>query len=349
MTLPKLEGKIEHTPRRITGCFSLDYALGDPRKGQYGFPLRAVYEIYGRPERGKNTLAFFMAGAVRAEGRIIYTWLESADPDYVLSAVAQSGFMGTVKMIDHYKEGADPEKDPPKSHEEMCKEAALLLNLPDSNAYILDSIGTTRSRQEQIGDYGDANWGRRAYFINQHMRELEGIVMDKPGQPCIAIALNHVQQDMQTIGGRITYHTPGGTNKEFTAVARIHLKTVDPKSVLALDSITVSRGVVDKLRFGGKGREFLIAIVPGLGLSRGLTALLDCYTLGLVKKETGGLIVHSDGRGKKASKLVIGKVSALVQAAYDNDPAPFGPLYDLLEPLYGQPGGQVETHSTDEE
>lgn len=230
-------------PRKITGLFSLDYALGDPQAGRYGFPLRAIYELYGRPERGKNSLAFFLAGSIRPDGIIAYNWLETADPDYVRSAVGQGGFQGEIRMIDHYAEGDNPEVDPPKTHETLLKEGAVLLNQPKVNAYILDSLGMTRSQAEKEGEYGNSYWGMRAKLVNQHMRDLEGIVMDKPGPACAAFALNHVQTSMErSPSGAVIYTTPGGEGKEYASVGRVHLKTANPKEIIPMDTITISRG-----------------------------------------------------------------------------------------------------------
>lgn len=331
-----LEGKVPPLPRKVTGLFSLDYALGNPNTGDYGMPLRALYEIYGRPERGKNTLAFFLAGKIRPIGLIGYNWLETVDPGYIVSAVSMSGFRGRVKMIDHFAPDADPKKDPPRYHEDMLKEGAILLNKQESNAYILDSLGAVRSQQEKDGEYGEAFWGLRAKLVNQHSRDLEGITMDKPGDPCAAFMLNHVQVSMgsRASPGITVWHTPGGEGKEFHASVRVHLKTVNPKETLVPDGIVVTRGVVEKLRFGGKGREFVFAIVPGRGLHPGLTALIDAVEMKLAEKATGGVISIKGATGKK-DKKEIGKLSDLVQAAVDKEDEVFEPFIAALRPLYG--------------
>src|SRR3990167_7208797 len=92
-----------------TGLFSLDVAWGKRRTHELGMPLRSIHHIYGHPETGKNTLAFYLAGCIQPAGKVVYIALESSDRDYVADASAQSGFHGEVqyaKMMDGEKHRA---------------------------------------------------------------------------------------------------------------------------------------------------------------------------------------------------------------------------------------------------
>lgn len=326
-----IDGQTVHPSRYRSGLFGLDVALGNPKTLALGFPSRSIYEIYGKPGRGKSTLALYLAGVIRPDGRIIYQWLESVDPSYLLNAVGQAGFDGSIKMIDHFKpEDLKPDGTPkddakPRSHEEMFGEADELLWDQSSNAYILDSIAQTRSTAMRTGDYGEAYWGQRAKFVNQHASRLEGIVNDRPGPGLVAIMLNHVHVDMANKMNYTAYITPGGVGKEFASVARIHLKTADPK--LRIEGTEVTKGVVEKLRYGGAGREFVFAILPGQGVSAELTAVLDCVALGLAER---GNVVTLKGQGKAKNKSM-GRLGELVQAAVDRDTDRFEPFAAALE------------------
>jgi RecA/RadA recombinase len=310
-----------------TGLFGVDLALGEPLLPALGIPKRSILELYGLPGRGKSSLGLYLGGCVQPQGRLIYNWLEAIDPSYLLSAAAQSGFDGVIKLIDHWEAGKDPEKDPPRSHEEMFAAADSLLWMPDSGCYILDAIAGVRSRAMREGEYGEAFWGQRAKLMNMHSLRVEGALNDRPNGDCLAIFLNHVHVDMANKMNYTAYITPGGVGKEFAAAARIHLKSVDPKEVKKIEGVEMSRGVVEKLRFGGKGREFVIAILPSQGVSRELTALIDCVSLGLADRDT---VVSVKGQGKAKTKS-LGRIGVLVQKAYERDVETFAPLFEALE------------------
>lgn len=328
-----IEGKPVYPSRYRSGLFGFDVALGNPRTVELGFPGRAVYEIYGKQGRGKSTLALYLAGVIRPEGRIVYQWLESVDPSYLLNAVGQAGFDGAIKLIDHYdadqfdQDGELKADAKPRSHEEMFGEADALCWEPQTNAYILDSIAQTRSTAMREGDYGEAYWGQRAKFVNQHASRLEGIVNDRPGPGLVAILLNHVHVDMGNKMNYTAYITPGGVGKEYASVARIHLKTADPKSVGKIEGAEITKGTVEKLRYGGAGREFHFVLLPGQGVSAELTAVIDCVALGLAER---GTTVSIKGTGKAKGKS-IGRLSDLVQAAIERDTDRFEPFVKELE------------------
>jgi hypothetical protein len=327
-----LEGDVIVTlPRMRTGLLGVDLALGDLVQGKLGGPLRCNYEIYGLPERGKNTLAFYLAGRVRPTGRIIYIWLETFDPNYVISAVSQAGFDGFVKMIDHYPKGADPYKDPPKSHGQMLLEGTNLITEPETTALVMDSISMIQGMAEQTEEeaFGESYWGQRAKMVNQWVRTLEGRLIDRPGDPAAAFLINHVQVEQNNPNPRYPmYTTPGGQGKSDAAAVRVHLKTPGAKDpwkkaafTLDADGFSTTRGVVEKLRFGGKGREFIFAMVPGLGVSPELTAMTDCLVLGLAERTSAGVKVN----GK-----VVARLDKLVQLAIDRDRAAFAPFSKAL-------------------
>ena len=58
-----VEGEVPTVDRFPTGLWSLDRALG--QNGQWGAPLRSIYEIYGYPHVGKSSLSYYLAGRVQ--------------------------------------------------------------------------------------------------------------------------------------------------------------------------------------------------------------------------------------------------------------------------------------------
>lgn len=321
--MPTLEGQHVPLPRIRTRLHGFDVALGDLRLGRLGFPVRAVHELYGKPERGKSSLALYLAGCVCAPyDRIVYNWLESFDADYLLSASAQSGWDGVLKLVDHWAEGADAEHDNPKDHATLLKEGAQLLWDAGTSAYILDSLAEVRSRAMTDGNsaYDESFMGQRAKLNGMHVMELEGIVNDKPGRGAVAILLNHVHQDFQNKLAFPMYITPGGVRKEFISVSRIHLKTASPNTYAALEGVTISVGKVEKLRFGMKGREFVVAIIPGVGVSAELTALLDGVALKLVER----------GQTIKVGGKSLGRLGDMIEAAAAGDSERFAPIFAAL-------------------
>jgi RecA/RadA recombinase len=307
--------------------------------GRLGFPNRSVHELYGKPEKGKSSLALYLAGCVCApKDRIIYNWLESFDANYLLSASGQSGWDGVLKLVDHWAEDADPDKDPPKDHADMLKEGAQMLWDVGTSAYILDSLAEVRSRamSDPESAYDEAFMGQRAKLIGMHVMDLEGIVNDKAGAGAVAILLNHVHPDFQNKMAFPMYITPGGVKKEFASVSRIHLKSADPKTYPKIEGVNITHGVVEKLRFGMKGREFVIAIIPGVGVSAELTALLDAAALKLIER---GQTIKVEGKS-------LGRLGDLVEAAAQRDSERFAPIFQALQ-RYERENYDVSNHHQD--
>jgi hypothetical protein len=65
--------------------------------------------------------------------------------------------------------------------------------------------------------------------------------------------------------------------------------TANPEHIIGY----CAKGKTEKMRFGGKGREFQYYIVPGFGVHAGATALFDCVELGLVDR---GNTLKVDGK-----------------------------------------------------
>ena len=103
----------------------------------------------------------------------------------------------------------------------------------------------------------------------------------------------------------------------------------------------VSKGKVDKLRYGARGRMFKFVIIPGYGVSRELTALIDCVDLGLATRKT---VV-------KVGDQNMGYISKLVESAKTGYSKTFQPFFDVLDEYKSTVRNQPtveETESYDE-
>ena len=309
-----VEGEVPTVDRFPTGLWSLDRALG--QNGQWGAPLRSIYEIYGYPHVGKSSLSYYLAGCVRPKGKIVIADVEGTmDGAYLKSCVAQSGFQGTIKIVDY------ADKKGPRHHEAMIQEAAdALYDDEEVNASVLDSIGMIQPIMEREGDLEEAFVGRRALIVSKWSRRVSAWLR-AASSPKATFVVNHVNP---IIGGR-GHVTPGGQALKYAASVRLMMyrtETLDES-----DGTFVAECKVEKLRYGGvaKDRKALVAIVPGLGISPDLTAMLDCVSLGLAKREAS---VKAMVRGEWQS---VGRIGSLLEAARSGDHGRFEPFREALE------------------
>jgi len=314
MKLPTFEeGMVPDIERIPTGLWSFDRAVGN--KGVLGLPLRTLTELYGYEAAGKSTLGLYLLGCVRKEGEIGIMDLEtSIDPEYVPMAAGQSGFTGNIKTIDYAI--MKKKKKVQRYHEAMAQEAAEMLLKSGSNGFMLDSLGMWMSQEEMDGEIGDANWGKRAKGIAQWSRRCLAYLRIAE-DPKVVIAINHA---LPTMGGK-GHYTPGGVTKGFAAGVRLFMFRKDSASFD--DGAFQAEVVVEKLRYGGahKERRGIVFIIPGLGVSPEMTAMLDCVRLGLAERDN---TVKVNGES-------IGKINTLLKWATKGETHKFKVFFDALE------------------
>lgn len=273
----RVEGRYPILERKSTGLFSLDWALSS--RGDLGAPLRSIYEVYGYPNAGKSTLCYYLAGKLSPQNEISICDLENLDVQYLKSGVGMSGFKGVVKVID-----STDAKNAMRTHEDMLTDMVINLNTT-SGSVIFDSVGAVQSQAEQVGDFGEAFMGKRAKLIAQVARSLANIVRNNDLAKN-AFIINHVHQ---IIGGR-GHTTAGGVTLTYMAAVRIMIWTAEQfVQEVASGERPIGylvQGKTEKLRFGGKGRTFLYYIVPGIGVHSGVSAMFDCFNLGLAERST---------------------------------------------------------------
>jgi len=316
-----LETKLPEIVRQTTGLWSVDWALRNPNTNQIGMPLSSIIELYGREHSGKSTLGWFLIGSIRPDGRVAIMDTEnSLDLDYLPRVFAPSGFRGEIYIIPQ----ADA-KDNPRHHAIMATELADCLTDERFNAIMMDSVGMYVSTAEATGVIGDANMGRAARDITQWTKRVLSHMVSYPNPPKIALMINHKKQ---TLGGMAGSYTPGGRAKSHGAGVRIDMFRKDNKFDYGAFQAQIK---VQKLRQGGTDRDRVgnVFIIPGVGVARGMTALMDCLMMGEAKRDA--YVKIKSGDEMVSSGFRIGQ---LVKADLEHDEKPFAPFHEILEGYY---------------
>lgn len=262
--------------RKRTGLFSLDVALSD--RGKLGYPMRTITEIFGYAGCGKSTLSYYLAARLSENGRVVICDLEALDRDYIEKTFKTAGFDGEVRLID-----VIDEKGKPETHSSMLTNMRNEFFEEGTKAVIWDSIAAVVSDEEAKGDFGEANWGRRAKICNQVSRSLESLIKQKSDSG-VVFGINHVQQIM---GGK-GHDTPGGGGFKYASAVRMMLWTAEKFTVSDTDLTPIGflvSGKIEKGRYGGAGRKFNVYIIPGYGVHEGATAMFDAIDLGLAERK----------------------------------------------------------------
>jgi RecA/RadA recombinase len=305
-------GNYKSISRRRSGIFSLDLALAN--RGDLGIPMRTIMEIYGYSNVGKSTLSYYLGGVLTGNGNYTICDVENADREYIRKTAEHSGMNGTVKLTDSFGE-----KGKPISHEDMLMDMANDLYDEKVGAVILDSVGMIQPIAEASGEFGEAFMGKRAKLIAQMSRSLVNSLRNKD-RPSIAIIVNHVHSIM---GGR-GHTTAGGETLRYATAMRMMLWPVETLTVSEDDVSALGflvGGKVEKLRYGGRGRNFQFYIVPDYGVHVGATAMFDCFELGIAERST---TVKLDGKSLGYLK------KDLLNYASDGKQRKFDPFVDAL-------------------
>jgi RecA/RadA recombinase len=304
-TAVSLEGQTNTFSRIATGLWSLDRLFMD-KAGHVGIPMRTTLELYGYPGAGKSTLATALSGSLcKAVGakKIVVADLETAyEEDHTINTLIHAGFEGTVKMI----ESIDS-KGRGRSHEEILDETVSSLQDAEVGSVIIDSLGMIMSTGERESSMGSANWGQRAKLIAQMQRKIL-YQLRVAETPQVVWQINHQYEAM---GGR-GHITPGGNAKTYAVAGRLSLyKKEQFDSGASLVQIKP-----EKMRLGGlrpKARAYVV-ILPGFGVSWDLTAVFDCFELGVASRSTTVKVLNQEGKTVSA-----GRLNALIEKAYAED------------------------------
>lgn len=330
----KITGQVPTTRYGSSGLYGMDIALArrwlnDKEQFEYtpGIPLRCGYEIYGREEAGKNTLAYYLAGRAKPTGRVLVMGIDAGyDLNYTKSDFSRAGFKGEV----HFVPSVDEKTGEVFDHERMLKQMTdEFEDKEDVNAIIFDNVGAIQVISERkTGDkdhsYGQAVLGRRAQMMAQFCRDASRAVISRSdGKPGMVLILNHVLAKIGAlVPGQVT--TPGGDTIKFFVAVRLYLQR-EHLAQYKIENTFTTRVKVEKLRFGGRGRMFRFVIIPDVGVSPELTAVLDGIELGVVDR---GNTVRVGNANRKTS---LGRIGELVEAATRGDRDRFKPVFKALD------------------
>jgi len=253
----KVTGSLHEVQRIITGMYSFDYAFENDR-GDIGFPIGTVVEIYGPSGIGKTTTVLSLAGilANTKQQDIGFIDLEGFDPRTMTVILESVGFDGEIHCI--------AEMDDETALEKLT---TLVQNKKQNfGVGILDSIGAISPIEEASNKLGAANMGRRGRLLAQFSRRMVKTIRDNPKYP-VYIMINH---QYPILGGR-GFAPPGGDAKKYLSWVQIQLK----RTKMFPDGSYVLEGKIKKNRYGYEQRLFYWFVLAGKGIHVGLTAVWD--------------------------------------------------------------------------
>ena len=311
----KVIGKIPVLARYRTKLWGLDVALGD--EDGIGVPLRGGYEIYGDPETGKSTVAYYLAAAVKPDATVAVIDLEvAARMKYIKRAMAQAGFKGTIYYVAHRTEDGKP-----RLHWHMLKEGADKLLEDDVYCTILDSAALVTPVMERTEDDEKTFMGQRAKLIGRFNRRWIPW-MGFTDENKVVFIVNHMLQSFNAFGGK---YSPGGQSIKYGIIAKLWIRrdeTLPDGTFRAIIKI-------EKLRLGGRAirRKANVVIIPGIGVSPELTSVFDCFTEKLARRQQSGMVEIL--KGKTWTKVA--KLNTLVERAKNGELNDFGQFASALE------------------
>ena len=326
LEFPKFKGSTPSIPRISTGLYSLDVAIAD--RTNLGICLRSMYELYGSEHSGKSTLALYLASIVNKSSSIAYMDLEYVlDKKWALRTLHQYGFTGTLHSIEDTE--TKKKRSVLMAHADMAENALHLLGTEEYSTIIIDSIGTWIPRLEAKSKVGESVIGRRAMEIGQFTGRSLGLLREVE-DPKIIIMVNHV---LPKIGGQ-GHYTPGGKKKGYGSNARLMMWRDDNTYDNGCFEAAVK---AEKLRYGGKtGKIGYVYIVPHLGVSVGMTALLDAIRYEWIENNNGWIRVPGEDKP-------LGRKGEFENAAYNGDTEQFRQILDIMEKVRSSSGAIEET------
>ena len=161
--------------------------------------------------------------------------------------------------------------------------------------------------------------GRRALAMAQFSRKMLKVLRDNENK-CI-FSINHAYP---RIGG-LGKDTPGGRVKDYLFSNRIEMKRRYVKSGWQEypDGSYVIEGKVVKNRWGLRNLTFILFVLSGKGVHKGMTTMFDCVEKGLATMERQVVKIEDKSYGRL--KTIIS------DKAQEGDEEFFQPFYDLLK------------------
>jgi len=310
----KFEGQTKSRSWRRTGLFGLDAAFSNinPITGTvtFGIPTRIGIHLYGATKVGKTHVAASLAArlAEGLGGTVLHIPIDTFD-DYLADLMAYQGLTKNPLLAYHETDtGA------------LDLSIKILGQNKNIAVTVLDSIMAISSMAELEGDVSDANMGRRAKVVSAWTKKIYNNTRISDNER-IFIATNHQFPNLGTPG----FSTPGG--KTILGFTSYHVKLSPQKKGMVQQiynhehlKIWVLEGKVEKSNFSPTDRMFSLAIVGGLGIHTGLTALFDAIRFNYVQEVKNILTLNG---------LRLGKIQDFIASWTDNDA--FTPFYNVLQ------------------
>ena len=304
-------GTYPSVTRKATGFPSLDVALCG------GAPQGQTWELFGWSQSGKTSLG--IALAAQTSGDIAFAEVENRlNIDYLRIGLDSGGHNAKCYLLPI----KEPAKDEILTHAERIQDFTTVLREPNFTAGIWDSLGAIIPVEEVDEDPDKGYHTGRAKLVWALLRKLAYTL--QRGRPRSAPRVSGVyliNHEMTPITGRGIL-TAGGKGTEYLSAIRLKMwcEAKDPN-----DGSLEIAGKVNKLTYGPVGGQFHLYLIPDFGLHRGLSAMLDCSTLKLCKRESYGVMMA----GKS-----VGKLGSLKAAALAGDDEIFKPFVDALATFY---------------
>lgn len=187
-----------------TGSLAIDLAFGVG-----GLPRGRIAEIYGPESSGKTTLCLsLIAEAQRDGGNVAFIDVEHAlDPRY-------------ARVV-----GVDLDNliiSQPECGEDALNIAETLIRSGSIDIVVIDSVAALVSKQELMGQMGDATVGLQARLMSQAMRRLTAAINKTR---CVCLFTNQVREKIGVIYGS-PETTPGGRALKFFASVRMDIRRI---------------------------------------------------------------------------------------------------------------------------
>lgn len=321
MTVTFSGDTFESTQRIVTQCYSLDRALAD-FKGNYGFPLKSIVEVYGNKGVGKSTFCFSlmaMMGRFLQRNVTILDW-EGQSRDTIEGVMGAQGFYGNVEYISNR---------PDESSEETVERFLLAVKDENQNIGLVDSIGGFLPTAYLEGQVSDSSMGVFARETGRMVNKAKQLVISSPS-PGTIFMTNHVHPKIGSfVGGN---DTAGGVKKKYLSHVRLDVsryfgnKKSPVSGFVSVEKGWLMKGKVDDNRYGFSKGEFVVWMMGGEGVHVGLTALFDCVLGGVAKLSAKAVkescTVSLDGKS-------YGKLGYIIEHRHD-DPDFFTPFHNAL-------------------
>jgi len=195
--IPLFGNEVENIEVWDTGCFSLNYILGNG-----GIAKGRVYELFGQPSSGKSTAALYLISQIqKMGGKAAYI-----DAEFSLNT-------NHAKNI-----GVDLEDliiSKPRTGEIAFNVIEGLIKTDEIDIIVVDSTAALVPEKEMQGDIADSTVALQARMMAKGLRKLTGAIAQTK---TIVIFISQVRAKIGMYGGHATEASGGNAIKFYSSV-----------------------------------------------------------------------------------------------------------------------------------